>query len=65
MNKGKIKFYNVEKGYGFILPQDGSKEIFFHFSGLDGDYKPEKDDQVQFKTSNAARGVIAIEIKPE
>ncbi len=65
MKKGKIKFYNLEKGYGFIIPEDGSKEVFFHVSGLGAEYKPEKDNQVIYNESNAVRGVIAIDIVPQ
>ena len=34
MTTGKIKFFNTTKGYGFIAPDDGSCDIFFHAKGL-------------------------------
>ena len=34
MNKGTVNWFNAEKGYGFITPADGSKDIFVHFSGI-------------------------------
>ena len=46
MFKGKVKWFNAKKGYGFILGDDGV-EVFVHFSDIEGDgYKTLKDGQV-------------------
>jgi len=51
--KGTVKFYSTEKGYGFIIPDDGSDEIFVHFSNLEMDgYKSLGDgEEVEFESS--------------
>lgn len=61
MKKGTVKFYNHEKCFGFIVPEDGGKDIFFHSSGMEDTV--DKDDNVQFNTEDGKKGPIAINIK--
>lgn len=45
--QGTVKWFNAAKGYGFIAPSDGSKDVFVHFSAIQSEgYKELKDGQV-------------------
>jgi CspA family cold shock protein len=58
MATGVVKFFNSEKGYGFIQPDDGGKDIFVHFSNITGTgYRSlEKDQRVQFDVAPGRKG---------
>jgi CspA family cold shock protein len=59
MQSGIVKWFNNAKGYGFIVPEDGSEDIFVHYSTIDGTgFKTLKEGQpVQFEALNSPRGV--------
>lgn len=59
--KGKVKFFNVEKGYGFIMANN--EEYFFHVTNVDNLDVLETDDVVEFKIKNTNRGQQATHIK--
>lgn len=59
--KGKIKFFNVQKGFGFIAGDDG-KEYFVHSTGLADGVKLYEDDAVEFKVEDSDRGPKAISV---
>jgi CspA family cold shock protein len=50
MSKGTVKWYNGQKGYGFIQPEDGSKDVFVHVSAVEraGLYELKEGQQVTF-----------------
>lgn len=63
MFKGTVKWFNAEKGFGFITADDG-EDIFVHFSGIKSDgYKTLEDGaRVQFNTEVTDRGTKAIDV---
>ena len=61
MNKGKVKFFNESKGFGFIVDEDSAKEYFVHVSGLNDHVK--EDDEVTFDLQQGQKGLNAINVK--
>ena len=63
MSTGKVKWFNAEKGYGFITSEDG-KDVFVHFSALqmDGFKVLEEGDKVEFEVVNGEKGPQAANV---
>jgi cold shock protein len=57
MAKDKVKWFNNQKGYGFITPEDG-KDVFVHYSALQGEgYKSlEEGQEVEFEIEQGPKG---------
>ena len=66
MAVGTVKWFNSTKGYGFIQPDDGGKDLFAHHSAIQMDgFKTLKDDQqVEFEVQSGPKGPHAANIKP-
>ncbi|AGB83109.1 MULTISPECIES: transcription antiterminator/RNA stability regulator CspE [Serratia] len=64
MIKGQVKWFNESKGFGFITPADGSKDVFVHFSAIQGNgFKTLAEGQdVQFSIENGAKGPSAANV---
>lgn len=62
--KGKVKWFNAEKGYGFIVSEEG-KDVFVHFSAIVADgYKTlNEGDEVTFEVTEGERGQLAKDVK--
>ena len=60
MSTGKVKFFNSEKGFGFITPDEGGKDIFVHKSGTTVDLY--ENDSVTFDLQETDRGPAAINV---
>ena len=61
MNKGTVKFFNEEKGYGFIKDDESWKEYFVHVSGLTD--KVAQNDKVSFDLEQGKKGINAVNVK--
>lgn len=64
MQKGKVKWFNNEKGFGFITSDDG-QDFFVHFSGIAGEgYKTlQEAAEVEFDVSQTDKGSMAVNVK--
>ncbi len=64
MATGTVKWFNESKGYGFITPEDGSKDFFVHHSGIAGDgYKTLAEGaKVEFEPQEGAKGPEATNV---
>ena len=65
MAEGTVKCFNDAKGFGFITPDDGSEDLFAHFSSITGDgYKSLKEGQrVTFEVTDGPKGKQASNIE--
>jgi len=63
--QGKVAWFNATKGFGFIKPDDGSKDVFVHFSAIVSDgYKQLTDSQrVEFEVVQGPKGLQAADVK--
>ena len=61
---GQVKWFNESKGFGFISPADGSKDVFVHFSEISGDgFKTlGEGQQVEFSIQDSPRGPSATDV---
>ena len=64
MAKGKVKWFNESKGFGFITPSDGGKDVFVHFSEIQADgFKVLTEGQsVTFNVENGPKGPQATRV---
>ncbi|OGI68342.1 MAG: cold-shock protein [Candidatus Muproteobacteria bacterium RBG_16_60_9] len=66
MPTGTVKWFNEEKGFGFISPQDGSADVFVHYSVIQGSgfKKLAEGQSVEFEAEKGPKGVQATVVKP-
>lgn len=61
MSKGTVKWFNADKGYGFIQPADGGKDLFVHFSEIktEGYASLDEGQDVEFEIGDGKKGPCA------
>ncbi|MFK4788165.1 MULTISPECIES: cold-shock protein [Microbacterium] len=65
MATGTVKWFNSDKGFGFIAPDDGSADLFAHFSAISGNgYRSlEENQKVEFDAERGPKGMQAANIQ--
>lgn len=61
MSTGTVKFFNESKGFGFITPEDGGKDVFVHVSALNGEIA--EGDNVSYDVEEGQRGLNAVNVQ--
>lgn len=66
MATGTVKWFNAEKGYGFIAPDDGSADLFAHYSAIatSGFRELREDQKVEYDAEQGPKGMQAANIRP-
>lgn len=62
---GKVKWFNAEKGFGFLTPDNGEKDVFVHFTGISGSgYRTLDEGQsVSFEVTEGTKGPQAADVE--
>ncbi|UGU17873.1 cold shock domain-containing protein [Sinomicrobium kalidii] len=60
MDKGTVKFFNESRGYGFITPDDGGKDVYVHTSGLNSHIRD--NDKVTYSVEQGQKGPNAVNV---
>ena len=61
MNNGTVKFFNNSKGFGFITPEAGAKDVFVHKNGLIDEIN--EGDKVNYDVEESPKGLNAVNVK--
>ena len=60
MTTGTVKFFNAQKGFGFIIPDDGSKDLFVHKSSTNDNLN--ENDKVEYEVQDTPKGPSAVNV---
>jgi CspA family cold shock protein len=61
MSKGRVKFYNVSKGFGFITDEQTGQDVFIHATGLIDEIR--ENDSVSYEVTEGKKGLNAINVQ--
>jgi len=66
MAQGTVKWFNAEKGFGFIAPDDGAQDVFVHYSAINsqGYRSLDENQRVEFETTQGQKGPQAENVRP-
>ncbi|MGA8209005.1 MAG: cold-shock protein [Nocardioidaceae bacterium] len=66
MAQGTVKWFNAEKGFGFIAQEDGGDDVFVHYSAIQSDgYKSlDENQKVEFDVTTSPKGPQAENVRP-
>ena len=66
MSTGTVKWFNGEKGFGFITPDEGNADVFVHFSAIqsDGYRSLDENQRVEFDVTQGQKGPQAANVRP-
>jgi CspA family cold shock protein len=66
VTQGSVKWFNAEKGFGFIAQDGGGPDVFVHFSAIQGDgYRSlDENQRVEFEVTQGQRGPQADQVRP-
>ena len=65
MPRGSVKWFSAEKGYGFITPDDGTKDLFVHYSAIqsEGFRTLNEGEKVEYEVTQGQKGPQAVNVK--
>jgi CspA family cold shock protein len=66
MAQGTVKWFNADKGFGFIAPDDGTPDVFVHYSAIDarGYRSLEENQKVEYTVQQGPKGPQAAQVRP-
>ncbi len=59
-----VKFFNHQRWFGFIIPDGGGKDLFFHVTECQEGYEPQEEDRVTYEVGETPKGPAAKKVAP-